>query len=70
MAREKRDYDNGENVLVRFVGIAAETEKAYCLVREDEDIWIPKSQVRHIDEDGGEIWIPVWLAEKKDLEYE
>jgi hypothetical protein len=67
-----KPHDNGDNVLVRFLEVRAETGSALLLrVSEDdaEDAWIPKSQIAHIDLDANEVWIPLWLAEKKGLEY-
>lgn len=66
-------HDDGTNVLVRFDGVQAETEKAVCIVLDATDyegVWIPRSQIAHIDEDAGELWIPLWFAEKKGLDYE
>ncbi len=66
-------HDDGTNVLVRFDSIEGRTEKAYQLRIDPYDgpeIWIPKSQVASIDREKGEVWVPLWLAEKKGLEYE
>lgn len=68
-----RAYDDGENVLVRFYGMDGDTAKAYKIlitVDDIEGVWIPRSQVADIDWDTHEMWIPLWLAEKKGLEYE
>lgn len=68
-----RHYDNDDNVLVRIASVEAQTERAYKVTLSDDDtqgIWIPKSQVAHFDEDAGEVWIPLWLAEEKGLEYQ
>lgn len=68
-------HDDGTNVLVRFHEFKGKTPsgKAYLfsLAPEDsENLCLPMSQVAHIDTDAGEVWIPLWLAEKKGLEYE
>ena len=73
MASPRPACDDGMNVLVRFDSIEGRRKKAYRLRIDPYDgpeIWIPKSQVASIDEDAGEVWIPLWLAEKKGLEYE
>lgn len=64
------EIDDGSNVLVHFDEIKAETEAAIFIVVDDEKIWLPKSQIAHLDHGAGELWIPLWLAEKKSLEYE
>ena len=51
------------------------TEKAFLFVIDNEQIWMPKSQVMNLDESGrlpddGEhiiVKIPDWIAEKNDL---
>ena len=65
--------DNGDNVVVSYHRLEADRPKAYRFTLSASDcdgVWIPKSQVAHIDEDAHEIWIPLWLAEKKGLEYD
>jgi len=67
------NFDDGENVLVRFHRVKASSPRARLIelsVEDAEGVWIPESQIAHIDEDAGELWIPEWLAEKKGLEYE
>lgn len=75
-------WDEDETVIVENLFLITSTDKAY-LVRtiEDEEVWIPKSQVLNInfgkeifdDEKGANIKeidsieIPVWLAEDKGL---
>jgi hypothetical protein len=66
-------WDDGENVLVRFDRIERQTAKAYCILLDFTDVegvWLPKSKVARIDEDAGECWIPLWLADEKGLEYD
>lgn len=66
-------HDNGDNVLVRFHDARHETASAHLLAIAADDVegvWLPKSQIAHIDLDAKEVWIPLWLAEKKGLEYE
>jgi len=67
------EVDNGSNVLVRFHEIKHDTGKATLLLLTPSDtqgVWIPNSQIAHIDDDTGEVWIPLWLAEKNGMEYE
>ena len=68
-------HDDGENVLVRFHEFKGKTPsgKAYLFsltAEASENLCLPKSQVAHIDTDTGEVWIPLWLAENKGLDYE
>jgi hypothetical protein len=62
-------------VTVGGMELIRSTEKAGLYVGDDgSEVWIPFSQLSHgsIDTDGqsGEIYIPRWLAEDKELEYE
>ena len=66
-------HDNGEDVLVRFHHVRHESARAYLLsltLDDVEGVWLPKSQITHIDTDANEVWLPLWLAEEKGLEYE
>jgi hypothetical protein len=66
-------YDDGSNVLVRFNHAKYESDKAHWLalsIEDEEGVWLPKSQIAHIDFNTSEVWIPLWLAEKKGLEYD
>jgi len=66
-------YDDGENVVIRFHEIKSESPKAYLIALSPDDYhgtWIPKSQVANIDHEASEVWIPLWLAEKKGLDYD
>lgn len=62
-------------VIITEVTLARSTEKA-GLYRDTEgnEFWIPWSQLREdsVDKDGetGDIRIPLWLAEEKELDYE
>ncbi len=67
------NHDDGNNVLVRFhtAGhIGAKSRLIYLSPEDREGIWLPHSQIAHIDTDSGEVWIPLWLAEKMGVEYE
>ncbi len=45
-----------------------ETEKAYLFIIDDEEIWLPKSQVEDIRETENVVIIPLWFAKAKGLE--
>ena len=40
--------------------------KAWLFRIYDADVWLPKSQVEWMAEEG-EVWIPDWIAEEKGL---
>lgn len=67
---KSEEIDNGSNVLVRFDSIELERPAATLFVIGVEQVWIPVSQIAEIDAKKKEMWIPLWLAEKKGLEYE
>ncbi len=46
-----------------------ETEKAILFVIESDEIWIPISEIRDDDEDNRIVTIPVWLADKNNIDY-
>lgn len=54
-----------EGVDVAYDEVKHETDKAYLFIISEEEFWIPKSQVRHMEADL--FIIPRWLAEKKGL---
>ena len=62
-------------VIISEVTLIRSTEKA-GMYRDTEgnEFWIPWSQLRDdsVDKDGetGDIRIPLWLAEEKELDYE
>ena len=65
---------NRDIVCVEGVTVVRSTDSAGLYRTEDgTEVWVPWSQVddRSVDKDGasGELWIPRWLAESKDLEY-
>lgn len=60
------DYNNGNDVLIRCEEIL-EMKNSYLI---DSDVFIGKGIVTHVDLETKEIWIPMWLAEKEDLDYE
>lgn len=62
-------------VIISEVTLIRSTEKAGMYRdTEGEEFWIPFSQLREdsVDKDGdtGDIRIPLWLAEEKELDYE
>ena len=44
------------------------TDKAHLFVFDDEDVWLPKSQITDLDEKTKTLKIPLWLAEEKGIE--
>jgi len=65
--------DNGTNVLVRFKEVVTRTDKAVKFSTPMgvlSEFWLPKSMIAHLDEEKGEVWIPLWLAEKRGIKYE
>jgi hypothetical protein len=46
-----------------------EIEKAILFVIESDEIWIPISEIRDDDEDNKIVTIPVWLADKNNIDY-
>ena len=57
------------HVEVDFDVLIHETSGAYLLLICDSQVWIPKSQVHELfeDGDGKTVIIPEWLATAKDL---
>ncbi len=70
------DPNDGENVLIRYNELVKQTDGAYLIETVDTATgevtitWLPKSQVAKIDHSLCELWIPLWLAESRELEYE
>lgn len=55
-------------VTLHFLAEQVETPKAYLLVMETgEEVWLPKSQIKSINWETGEVQVPRWLAEEKQL---
>lgn len=56
-----------EKVTLSFVEERVETQRAYLLVMATgEEVWLPKSQIT-VDWERGQVTLPRWLAEEKDL---
>ena len=55
----------GDQVDIEFDDVVHETEKAYLISVDGNEIWIPKSQI--IEMDDSTMTIPEWLAEENDL---
>ena len=57
---------------VEYEKILTETTEAVLFLVEDEEVWIPKSQmeeeIEDLDREGGEFTIPEWLAVEKGLD--
>ena len=58
---------NSEPVDFSDVEFVRETDRAYLLNIEDEEVWLPKSQVEEYDKESGCLVIPRWLAIEKGL---
>lgn len=57
--------DRFEEIEVAYDEIKHETDKAYLFVIAEENFWIPKSQVKHLQDNL--FVVPRWLAEEKGL---
>lgn len=55
-----------EDVSVNFDKLEKDTESAFLITIDGEQIWIPKSQARMYDK-VNKVYIPEWLALKKGL---
>lgn len=60
MTKEQPVFD------VNFDEIVNETEKAWCVLINDEEVWLPKSQVE-MYEDDYVVVVPEWLMKEKGL---
>lgn len=58
------DDDYEETYSILFDDIVTETEKAWLIDIDGDEIWFPKSVCEVIDDS---IVMPYWLAEKKEL---
>lgn len=56
-----------ELVDIPFDEIVHQTTKATLFDVGDEEVWLPKSEIREIDEAEKHVTIPVWLATEKGL---
>ena len=45
-----------------------DTDKAWLLSFDGDEIWIPDSLIKYIDEDTKEVWVADWFVEKEGLE--
>jgi hypothetical protein len=57
--------DSERTVWVDHDGVLRETDKAYLLQIDNEEIWLPKSQVIDIGEE--QVGLKPWIAEQKGL---
>lgn len=66
------DGDRNEEVKIKYLAIARETEKAWLLTLEINEafepvqVWLPKSQC-DIDLDGKIVHVPQWLVDSNDI---
>ena len=56
---------NGDKVRAKFSKVVRKTEKAALVAIGDEEIWLPLSQIKKVDD--GVMEMPQWLAAKKGL---
>ena len=52
---------------VTYEEIVRETEKAILFKINDEEVWLPKSQIEVSEEGDNVVEVPEWLAEKNNL---
>jgi hypothetical protein len=69
------DDGRHDQVAVQVDLLIRQTEKAALCEIDGEEVWLPWSQIDEgsdikKDGDSGTVYIPRWLAEDKDLEYE
>lgn len=57
-----------ELVSLGYDKITAMTPRAILFVFGDDEEWLPKSQITDLDEQLLVVEIPLWLAEKKEIE--
>ena len=62
------DYDrNDETYSVPFDEVITETEKAWLLDIDGQEIWFPKSICKFDGQKNDCIIMPYWLAEQKEI---
>jgi hypothetical protein len=52
------------SIITIEIELKHETDRAYLVDNDGEDVWVPKSQCEY---DNGELQIPEWLAKDKGL---
>ena len=55
-----------DDISIEYESLIKETEAAYQILIDDQNIWLPKSQVR-IYPKNKKVHLPEWLALKKGL---
>ena len=53
---------------VKYDAVVRETAKALLLRFDEDEVWVPKSQVQNHYEDMCVIDLPLWLCEEKGIE--
>jgi hypothetical protein len=56
---------DGEADSIDIDSLVRQTDSAVLVKIEEEDVWIPKSLVAHVEKD--RIWIATWFIRKKGL---
>lgn len=57
-----------ETVWLEFDSIEHETEKAYLLVFNGEQLWVPKSVIHDWNKPANEVEISEWFAEREGID--
>jgi hypothetical protein len=60
-------------MIIQYDAILKETEFAFLVKFDNDEIWIPKSQIKNgffesLDEGGGELSVAIWFEKDKGLE--
>jgi hypothetical protein len=68
------EYELGRDdaVLIRFERVERTTRLAYGLQLGGDCplVWLPRSQVKVIDEGNGHAYVPKWWADQEEIPYE
>jgi hypothetical protein len=70
MSQKKWANDDGtypEMVEINFDSIADRSELSTCYTIGDEEVWLPNTETRNVDEMQGTLEIPEWLAKDRGL---
>lgn len=58
---------NDEDAVIDYDVELRETPAAFLFLIDDNEVWVPKSQIVEHDTRRSRITIPQWLAEEKEL---
>lgn len=70
--QRRREEEEPEPVGIEYERVVHETDAAFLFLvptygTNMQEVWIPKSQIQHHDEDEKLVTVPEWLATKKGL---